>query len=265
MEQQSRETYTVGELARGAGVTVRALQYYDRCGLLNPAYTEGGRRLYSRHDVILLQQILFLKSFGFTLDEIRDRLLPSESPEELERLLTRQKQALQEQIASLQRTEGMMEKVIAEIHTGSEIGADKFVALMWLMSQGKPLSFIFRYFGNDDVRRLMERFNTPDSMEEFNRSSESLFAELLQLYRAGVDPAETQGQRFAADWWKMVSSATNGDPGLLKTLISAGEDVEHWPDEAQEFKLAIQTFLQAALEIYLKENKIHLRKDGPDE
>ncbi len=39
--------YTVGELAKMAGVSARTLRYYDREGLLKPsAVTEAGYRLY---------------------------------------------------------------------------------------------------------------------------------------------------------------------------------------------------------------------------
>jgi DNA-binding transcriptional MerR regulator len=42
---------TVGELARLGGVSVRTLQFYDKDGLLVPSvYSEGGRRMYGKHD-----------------------------------------------------------------------------------------------------------------------------------------------------------------------------------------------------------------------
>ena len=54
---------TVGEIAKKMGVTVRTLQYYDKEGLLSPsAESEGGRRLYTDRDLIMLHQILSLKS-----------------------------------------------------------------------------------------------------------------------------------------------------------------------------------------------------------
>ena len=53
---------TVGEVAKKMGVTVRALQYYDREGLFSPScISEGGRRLYSDKDIVKLHQILTLK------------------------------------------------------------------------------------------------------------------------------------------------------------------------------------------------------------
>ena len=50
---------TVHEVSRLTGVSVRALQYYDRIGLLPPAaYSEAGYRLYDDADLARLQQIL---------------------------------------------------------------------------------------------------------------------------------------------------------------------------------------------------------------
>ena len=53
---------TVGEVAKKMGVTVRTLQYYDKEGLLSPsAESEGGRRLYTDKDLVMLHQIISLK------------------------------------------------------------------------------------------------------------------------------------------------------------------------------------------------------------
>ena len=52
---------TVHEVSRLTGVSIRALQYYDRIGLLRPAgYTEAGYRLYDGAALEKLQQILLL-------------------------------------------------------------------------------------------------------------------------------------------------------------------------------------------------------------
>ena len=65
----------VGDLAKQTGVSVRTLHYYDEIGLLSPSHrTEVGYRLYSKDDIIRLQQIVSLKQIGFSLEEIRDCL-----------------------------------------------------------------------------------------------------------------------------------------------------------------------------------------------
>ena len=77
---------TVGEVAKKMGVTVRTLQYYDKEGLLSPsAESEGGRRLYTDKDLVMLHQIISLKSLGFSLDDIKQRLISLETRAEVRR------------------------------------------------------------------------------------------------------------------------------------------------------------------------------------
>src|ERR1700677_3073910 len=74
-EAKKRTLYQPHEFAKRAGVTVRALHYYDRLGLLKPSdHTGAGFRLYSDGDVARLQQIVTLKFIGFSLKEIRHLL-----------------------------------------------------------------------------------------------------------------------------------------------------------------------------------------------
>lgn len=82
---------TVGEVAKKMGVSVRTLQYYDREGILCPsAVSEGGRRLYSDKDVVRLHQVLSLKSLGFSLGEIRAKLVAVDTPGEAAAMLEEQ-------------------------------------------------------------------------------------------------------------------------------------------------------------------------------
>jgi DNA-binding transcriptional MerR regulator len=68
-------TYTVKQLARLSGVSVRTLHHYDEIGLLKPAFTGENRyRYYGREELLRLQDILFHRELGVPLQEIR-RLL----------------------------------------------------------------------------------------------------------------------------------------------------------------------------------------------
>ena len=63
--------YSVKNLAKLAGVSVRTLHHYDRLGLLKPSVrTEAKYRLYGQEELIRLQQILFYKELDFSLEEI---------------------------------------------------------------------------------------------------------------------------------------------------------------------------------------------------
>ena len=65
------ESYTVGQVAAFAHVTVRTLHHYDEIGLLVPGdRSAAGYRRYSGDDLARLQRILFYRELGFGLDEI---------------------------------------------------------------------------------------------------------------------------------------------------------------------------------------------------
>jgi DNA-binding transcriptional MerR regulator len=67
--------YTVSEVAKLSGVSVRALHHYDEIGLLTPACVgANGYRYYGRDELLRLQQILFHRELGFPLEEIRRML-----------------------------------------------------------------------------------------------------------------------------------------------------------------------------------------------
>lgn len=66
----------IGDLAKQAGVSVRAVRYYEEFGLLVPAgHSVGGFRLYGEDNLKRLKVINFLKELGLTLTEIREILL----------------------------------------------------------------------------------------------------------------------------------------------------------------------------------------------
>lgn len=64
--------YTVKKIAELSGVSVRTLHFYDEVGLLKPAFIgKNGYRYYEREQLLILQQVLFYRKLGFTLEEIQ--------------------------------------------------------------------------------------------------------------------------------------------------------------------------------------------------
>lgn len=67
--------YTVKQMARLSGVSVRALHHYDAIGLLRPrAVGANGYRYYDREDLLRLQQILFHRALETPLKDIQAAL-----------------------------------------------------------------------------------------------------------------------------------------------------------------------------------------------
>ncbi|TDC82055.1 MerR family transcriptional regulator [Nonomuraea deserti] len=103
-------SFSVGQVARLAGITVRTLHHYDEIGLLTPGErTHAGYRRYTDADLVRLQQILLYRELDFGLDEIAV-ILDAPHTDELthlrrqHELLTRKAERLHEVIAAVERS-----------------------------------------------------------------------------------------------------------------------------------------------------------------
>lgn len=67
--------YRIGEVSQRTGISVEALRYYERLGLLpKPKRTEGGARRYEPHVVDRVSFIKQAQGLGLTLQEIHSLL-----------------------------------------------------------------------------------------------------------------------------------------------------------------------------------------------
>ena len=65
--------YTIGDLSREFGVTLRTLRFYEDKGLLSPK-RHGTSRIYNRRDRARLKLALLGKKIGFSLVEIKEMI-----------------------------------------------------------------------------------------------------------------------------------------------------------------------------------------------
>jgi DNA-binding transcriptional MerR regulator len=111
--------FTIGELAREFGVTLRALRFYENKGLVNPR-RNGNARIYSRSDRSRLAAILAGKKLGFTLGDIRAMIAAKHGASEGESLKLTAEKCL-EQIHVLEKQQLNIKAALAElwrIHAG---------------------------------------------------------------------------------------------------------------------------------------------------
>ncbi|MEU9116080.1 MerR family transcriptional regulator [Streptomyces sp. NPDC048483] len=104
-------SYSVGQVAGFAGITVRTLHHYDEIGLLVPSErNHAGHRRYGDADLDRLQQILFYRELGFPLEEIAVLLDdPDVDPREH---LRRQHDLLSVRIGKLQEMAAAVERAM---------------------------------------------------------------------------------------------------------------------------------------------------------
>lgn len=119
--------YTVRQLARLAGVSVRTLHHYDAIGLLSPPRDpSNGYRRYDQASLLRLQQILFLRELGLSLDEIGAVL---DRPDfDLLHALEQHRQALRERQDRLARLAQTVERTIQHLRGELEMSSEELFA-----------------------------------------------------------------------------------------------------------------------------------------
>ncbi len=99
--------YTVKKLAKISGISIRTLRFYDEIRLLKPAYYgDNNYRYYNEEQLLMLQQILFYRELGFSLNDIQ-RIISSDDFNKIDALISH-KQILSQ---SLDRTKKLIKTI----------------------------------------------------------------------------------------------------------------------------------------------------------
>jgi DNA-binding transcriptional MerR regulator len=146
----------IGDFARLAGVTVRALRHYEAEGLLAPAHVDPDTRYrsYTFDQLAGLDRILAMRDLGFSLADVRALLASASDTAAVVRRLAQQRSRLaadlETQSARLRRLEAL-QAAIARDPAAPELSvrlrpiADARVLALRsrVRSQGAPISALF--------------------------------------------------------------------------------------------------------------------------
>ncbi len=106
--------FSIGDLSREFGATLRTLRFYEEKGLLKPQ-RNGQTRRYSRRDRARLSLILMGKRLGFSLNEIADVLALYDLPDGQRRQLEVTRERLSQQLYVLEEQKRDLETATHEL------------------------------------------------------------------------------------------------------------------------------------------------------
>ena len=240
---------TVGEVAKKMGVTVRTLQYYDKKGLLSPsAESEGGRRLYTDKDLIRLHQIISLKSLGFSLDDIKERLISLETPADVANALTEQADDIRQKIEQLQASLSAIEQLKAEVLQMQTVNFKKYADIIVNLQMKNDSYYLIKRFDDDTLDHIRSQFDKEsglDFMDRFNRLSD----EIVQLQKENVPPESEKCQQVVKEYWDLIMEFTNGDMSMLPKLMEVG-NIDTATNAWEERQKIVNDYLEPALQVY---------------
>lgn len=199
-------SYSVGQVAGFAGVTVRTLHHYDEIGLLCPSgRSHAGHRRYDDADLDRLQQVLFYRELGFPLDEVATLLDdPDVDPQEH---LRRQHELLSGRIAGLRQMAAAVEQAMEAKKMGINLTPEER----------------FEVFGDKDPEQYAEE------------------AERRWGHTATYAESQRRAAGYTKDDWKRMQEEVSDWGTRYDALMTAGEVPagERAMDMAEEHRLHI--------------------------
>lgn len=240
---------TVGEVAKKMGVTVRTLQYYDKEGLLSPsAESEGGRRLYTDKDLVTLHQIISLKSLGFSLDDIKQRLISLETPADVANALTEQADGIRQKIEQLRASLTAIEQLKTEVLQMQTVNFKKYADIIVNLQMKNDFYSLIKRFDDatlDHIRSQFDKESCVDFVDRFDRLSD----EIIQLQKENVPPESEKCQQVAEEYWGLIMEFTNGDMSMLPKLMEVG-NIDTATNAWEERQKIVNDYLEPALQVY---------------
>ncbi|WP_205169023.1 class I SAM-dependent methyltransferase, partial [Burkholderia sp. LMG 13014] len=211
----------IGDLAKQAGLSVRALHHYDAIGLLSPSQrTDGGARLYGRDDLVRLHRIEALKRFGYSLPDIKASLDGQLAGSPLQ-LLRRQIAALDVQASRAQRLSRHLQYIVDMIAAGDETTATDWLNALELMNM------IQKHLDDDELDALLA--TGPDTIAPTDPAWIELIDE-VRIARQQALPADSEAAHALAwRWIRLVVRMTRNDPTLATKLMQMQLDEPRAP------------------------------------
>src|SRR5262245_3883302 len=190
------------ECASRTGLTVKALRVYERHGLITPARSPQGWRLYGPKELARLNTIVFLKGLGLSLAQIGEAL--NGATPSFEKVLQIQLDTLRARRSTADKAIGLVETALTRLKTRKHLSIDDLCALVRSGDMGevqvirKELAYEMftaeermRWFAYSATRSDDRTFES----EHFEAASE-IIAQLAKLMDEGVDPGSPEPQRL---------------------------------------------------------------------
>ena len=128
MYKNKQDLFSTGELAKLCNISRKTLLFYDKLGLIVPAFIdqENGYRYYARRQLTTLGLIITMRNINVPLGDIQN-YLKHKSAENYEELLAKQDSLIEQSIYSLMQMRQELAYQIQAIKSIHKIVLNKFI------------------------------------------------------------------------------------------------------------------------------------------
>ncbi|MFJ5899928.1 MerR family transcriptional regulator [Streptomyces sp. NPDC093064] len=202
-------SYSVGQVAGFAGVTVRTLHHYDDIGLLVPGErSHAGHRRYGDADLDRLQQILFYRELGFPLEEVAALLDDPEANPGAH--LRRRHELLTARIEKLKKMAAAVEKAMEARRMGIDLTPEERFEVFGDHDPEQYTDEVRQRWGDTEAYRQSQRRTASYTKEDWKRLTEeqdAIHRRMAALLDAGTPAGSEAAMDVAEEHRRFISGS----------------------------------------------------------
>ncbi|WPZ19672.1 MerR family transcriptional regulator [Geobacillus subterraneus] len=206
------ETYSIGEIAKKTGVSIRTLRYYDEIGLLQPTKDpSSGHRIYTEEDILQLHKIMSLKFIGLSLEEIRQYIHQPTYDLTLKETLMLEKNMLEQKRRQLERSIQAIEYAITLLEEEGEIDSLLLMSLIRsIQTEDDQKRLMTHYLDQETVDAIFHNEELKQKENEMIKSYAQFVKQVHELYGLPTDHPDVQHmiETFLRSTFGLLSSKT---------------------------------------------------------
>lgn len=227
---------TAAAVAERFGVSVKALRVYERLGLIKPARTVSGWRIYRQPELERLSAILALKQLGLPLKRIGELL---KGPGDLAAALALQEAALEDAKAETEQALKLVRTARARLKDRRTLSPDELgnlvrsTAVSDFKWNDKMEALAQKHYTPEQLQKLRGRPFTADDRARVGAAWAQVFADLDAL-GANADPASEKALEIGGRAQKLIAEFTQGDPELYKAAGAMNREAMSDPELSKQ-------------------------------
>ncbi len=243
--------FTVKQLAHLAGITPRALRFYDEIGLLKPTRVgENGYRYYDEEALLRLQQILLYRELDLPLDNIKQIL--GRRDFDMLAALERHRDELRRRMARIERLAATVDDTISYLKGTKTMDKKQFFEGFSDAQQAEYEQEAAQMYDPETVKASAKRWKgyTAAEKQRIGEEGQAVYEGFLQAMPKG--PASTEAQACVERWRKHMEYFWMPNEAQLLGLANGYNDDPRFKQRFDAIDPGLAEFIRAAAAIYVK-------------
>lgn len=226
---------TAAAVAKRFGVSVKALRVYEDAGLLKPARTVSGWRIYRQPEIERLSAILALKQLGLPLKRIGELLRGSG---DLAAALALQEAALEDARTEAETALTLVRQARAKLKGKQSLSPDELgklvrsTAMSEMKWSPKMEALAQKHYTPEQLNELRSRQFSAEDQVRVGAAWTQVFADIDAL-GSNADPASAKALEIGRRAQALIAEFTQGDPALFQAAGAMNREAMADPELAQ--------------------------------